>query len=277
MSERRVPPVLDSAFVADALGVALKGALADAGRAVWVVGLSGGLDSATAATLAVRACGSDAVRALFLPGPATPRESAEHAEAVAADLEIPLETVPLGPLVDAAPLPADAVRRRGNFSTRLRSAILYDRAAALDALVLGTGNRSEIALGYTTRWGDMAADLWLLGDLYKTQVADLADALGISGPILAREPSAELWAGQTDEGELGFSYGDADRVLYYYLDERRRPESIVESGIPAGTVDAVLARVRSQAFKRRLPPVPKLGVRTIGHDFLHPRAWRGPA
>lgn len=273
----RVPPRLDSAFVADALGVALRGALADAARERWVVGLSGGLDSATAATLAARACGPAAVQGVFLPGPATSAESAERAARLAEGLGIGFETVPIGPLLDAAPVPADAARRRGNLATRLRTGILYDRAAATEALVLGTSNKSELALGYATRWGDMAADLWVLGDLYKTQVVDLAGTLGVPGDIVERAPSAELWEGQTDEAELGFSYGAADAVLYYYLDERRRPVAIVERGIPASTVEAVLARVRSQAFKRRLPPVPKLGERTIGHDFLHPRAWRGPA
>jgi NAD+ synthase len=123
----------------------------------------------------------------------------------------------------------------------------------------------------------MAADCWPLGDLYKTQVLDLARAIGLPAGVVERAPSAELWDGQTDEGELGFSYGQADLVLYGYLECRRRPEEIAGPGIDGDTVVRVLDRVRRNAFKRRLPWIPKLTTRTVGHDFLHPRAWRGPA
>lgn len=275
MSERHVPPRIDAEFVADALGIALRGALADAGRRSWVMGLSGGADSALAAALAVRACGPDAVHCLFLPDQAATGDAA--AGEVADHLGIPLERVSIGALLDAAPVPPDHRRRRENLATRLRMAVLYDRAIDRDGLVLGTSDKSELALGYATRWGDMAADLWVLGDLYRSQVVDLARALGLPETVVEGEPSAEPWEGRTDVGELGFSYGAADGILYYYLDERRRPEEIVERGFPAETVEAVLSRVRSEAFKRRLPPVPKLSYRTVGHDFLHPRVWRGPA
>lgn len=277
MSDPRIPPEIDAAFVADALGVALRGALSDAGRRRSVIGLSGGLDSAVAAALAVEACGPDSVRALFLPSRATMPESPRHARAVAERLGIALEEYAIDGLLDAASLPGGPGPRTGNFATRIRMAILYDRATARDALVLGTSNKSELALGYTTRWGDMAADLWVLGDLYKTQVVDLARALDLPDEVVRREPSAELWEGQTDEEEMGFSYGAADSILYYYLDERRRREEIVERGYSARTVDAVLSRVRSGAFKRRLPATPKLSYRTVGHDLLHPRVWRDPA
>ena len=196
---------------------------------------------------------------------------------MAEHLGIALETVPLGPLVEPAPLPSNDLRRIGNFKARLRMAILYDRAAAHDALVLGTGNKSEIALGYTTLWGDMAADCWPLGDVYKTQVLSIARAIGLSADVVDRAPSAELWEGQTDEEELGFTYRVADRVLYYYLEGRRRPDEIVDAEVDAALVDRVLTRVREQSFKRHLPRIPKLSTRTIGHDFHHPRAWRGPA
>ncbi len=278
MSAGRVPPELDSELVADALGVALQGALADADRDGWVIGLSGGLDSAVAAALAARACGPAVVDALFLPDRATGRAGAEAARTVADHLGISLEVIDIDGLLDAAPLPDEIdPRRRGNFATRLRMTIVYDRAAGRRGLVLGTSNKSELALGYTTRWGDMAADLWVLGDLYKSQVRDLARWLGLPDVVLRREPSAELWTGQTDEQELGFSYGAADAILYNYIDERRRADEIVERGFPAATVDAVLSRVRSEAFKRRLPATPKLSYRTVGHDFLHPRVWRDPA
>ncbi len=276
-SANGVPPALDPEFTVRVLALALSQTLDDAGRSGFVVGLSGGVDSALAAAIAVRAVGPAAVHGLFLPGPSTPAASAKNAAAVAEHLGIALETVPLAPLLQDAPFPQEDHRRRGNFKARLRMAILYDRAAARGALVLGTSNKSEIALGYTTLWGDMAADCWPLGDLYKTQVLALARAIGLSADVVDRAPSAELWAGQTDEEELGFEYRDADRVLYYYLEGRRRPEEIADSEADAALVERVLTRVREQAFKRHLPRIPKLSTRTIGLDFHHPRAWRGPA
>lgn len=275
----RIPPALDGAFTRRVLASALAATLEASGRSGWVVGLSGGIDSALAATLAVDASGADRVRALFLPGPATSAASRDAARATAERLGLELETVPLGPALEAAPVPADDAVRRGNFVTRLRMAVLYDRAAAREALVVGTSNKTEIVLGYTTLWGDMAADVWPLGDLYKTQVLDLARSAGISAEVVERPPTAELWEGQTDEEELGFSYDAADRVLYTYLESRRRPDEIPDllGDVPGRTVERVLARVRAGAFKRRLPHAPKLSVRTVGLDFIHPRAWGGPA
>jgi NAD+ synthase len=270
-------PALDADLVVRALALALSQTLDDAGRSGFVVGLSGGVDSALAAAIAARAAGPGAVHAFYLPARHSPPESAEIARGVAEHLGIGLETVPIGPLVESAPLAAPDTRGRGNYAARIRMALLYDRAAALDALVLGTSNKSEIALGYTTLWGDMAADCWPLGDLYKTQILDVARAIGLPSDVVERAPSAELWDGQTDEGELGFSYVAADLVLYAYLEGRRRPEEIAGPGIDPGTVELVLDRVRRNAFKRRLPWIPKLTTRTLGHDFLHPRAWRGPA
>ena len=270
-------PRLDADLVVRALALALSQTLDDAGRSGFVVGLSGGVDSALAAAIAARAVGPGAVHAFHLPADATPSESGEVARLVAEHLGIALETISVTPLVEAAPLASPDPRGLGNFVSRVRMAVLYDRAAAFDALVLGTGNKSEIALGYTTLWGDMAADCWPLGDLYKTQVLDVARSIGLPAEVVEREPSAELWDGQTDEGELGFSYGQADLALYTYLEGRQRPDEIAGRGIDAVTVERVLDRVRRNAFKRRLPWIPKLTSRTVGHDFLHPRAWRGPA
>ncbi|HYO46958.1 MAG TPA: NAD+ synthase [Gemmatimonadota bacterium] len=270
-------PRLDADLVVRALAIALSQTLDDAGRSGFVMGLSGGVDSALAAAIALRAAGPGAVHAFHLPAGTAITDSAEIAREMADHLGIDLKTIPVGPLVDGAPLATSEARGRGNFTSRIRMALLYDRAAALDALVLGTSNKSEIALGYTTLWGDMAADCWPLGDLYKTQVLDVARSIGLPAAVVERTPSAELWDGQTDEGELGFSYSQADLVLYAYLEGRRRPEEIAGSGIDADVVERVLDRVQRNAFKRRLPWIPKLTTRTVGHDFLHPRAWRGPA
>ncbi|HJU86940.1 MAG TPA: NAD(+) synthase, partial [Gemmatimonadota bacterium] len=150
------------------------------------MGLSGGVDSALAAAIAVRASGPASVHAFHLPAADAARDSARIAREVADHLGIELEVVPVGALLDAAPLAAPEAGRRGNFAARMRMAILYDRAAALDALVLGTSNKSEIALGYTTLWGDMAADCWPLGDLYKTQVLAIARAIGLSADVVDR-------------------------------------------------------------------------------------------
>ena len=270
------PPALDADFTVRALALSLSQVLDDAGRSGFVVGLSGGVDSALAAAVAVRAVGPGAVHGFFLPSGTTSNVSAANARSVAEHLGIALETVTITDALEGVGVPPEP-RRRGNLAARLRMAILYDRAAAHDALVLGTGNKSEIALGYTTLWGDMAADCWPLGDLYKTQVLEIARAIGLSADVVDRAPSAELWEGQTDEEELGFTYRVADHVLYYYLEGRRRPEEIEDETADAATVERVLSRVREQAFKRHLPRIPKLTTRTIGHDFHHPRAWRGPA
>lgn len=277
MSANGIPPALDPEFTVRALALSLSQTLDDAGRSGFVVGLSGGVDSALAAAIAVRAVGPAAIHAYFLPAPSTTDASARAARAVAGHLGIALETVSLEPLLTPLPLPPGEVRRRGNFVARLRMAILYDRAADRDALVLGTSNKSEIALGYTTLWGDMAADCWPLGDLYKTQVLAMARAVDLPAEVIERPSSAELWEDQTDEDELGFTYRVADRVLYYVLEGRRRPEEIPGGDASAGEIERVLARLRGQAFKRRLPWIVKLSTRTIGHDFHHPRAWRGPA
>ena len=277
MTDPRIPPTLDSAFVIEALGVALAGALADADRESWVVGLSGRLDDAVGAALAAETCGPGAVHGIHLPDSASSTDEADAVHAIADRLEISLETVTLDALLDAAPVPLDDRRRRNDFADRLRAAILHDRATTRRGLVLGTRSKSALAIEPPPRRGDAVADLWVLGDLYETQVGDLAEALGIPTPATDRTASVQPRADRADAGEPTISYGAADAILYYYLDERRRPDEIVERGHSRRTVEAVLSRVRSGAFERRLPPTPKLSYRTVGHDFLHPRVWRDPA
>lgn len=156
-------------------------------------------------------------------------------------------------------------------AARARMIALYDLSEAERALVLGTGNKTEILLGYTTLWGDMAAALQPLGDLYKCEVRALARHLGVPEPLLAKPPSADLWEGQTDEGEMGFTYDDADLVLYRWVDLRLRPEDLIASGVPEPLFKAIRRRVLASSFKRKMPLVLKVSSRTVSMEFRLPR------
>ena len=156
---------------------------------------------------------------------------------------------------------------------RARMIVLYDRSEAFKGLVVGTGNKTEILLGYSTLWGDSASALNPIGDLYKTQVRQLSRALGIPTVIVDKPPSADLWAGQTDEDELGFTYEDADKLLYLLIDQRYNPQECVEAGFEQSFVEKVVRRIRTTQFKRMLPPIAKVSNRTVGYDFLYLRDW----
>ncbi len=240
-----------------------------------VVGLSGGLDSAVVCYLTAEALGPDHVLAVRMPYTTSSPESLEHAQLVIEATGVQSITIPIADLVD--PLferfpDADRVRR-GNAMARARMIVLYDQSAATRGLVIGTGNKTEILLGYTTQFGDAACAINPLGDLYKTQVRQLARALGVPQEILAKPPSAELWLGQTDEGELGFTYEEVDRLLLLLVDGRYTPQACVEAGFDRAFVDAVLERIRRSQYKRAMPPIAKLSNRTVGYDFLYPRDW----
>jgi NAD+ synthase len=163
--------------------------------------------------------------------------------------------------------------RRGNAMARMRMIILYDQSEAFQGLVVGTGNKTEILLGYTTLYGDSACALNPVGDLYKTQVRQLARTLGVPDVIINKPPTADLWKDQTDEGELGFTYADVDQLLYLLVDQRYSPDECIEAGFSTDFVSKVVERVRRNQFKRVLPPIAKLSNRTIGYDFLYLRDW----
>jgi NAD+ synthase len=163
--------------------------------------------------------------------------------------------------------------RKGNIMARSRMIVLYDQSEAFKALPMGTSNKTEILLGYTTMWGDMASAINPIGDLYKTQVRQLARALDLPSVIIDKAPSADLWAGQTDEGELGFTYEQVDKLLYLLVDQRYSAQECVEEGFDETFVGAVMNRVRRNQFKRMMPPIAKLSNRTIGYDFLYLRDW----
>ncbi len=240
-----------------------------------VVGLSGGIDSAVSCYLAVEALGPQNVLAVRMPYKSSTTDSLDHAQIVIETLGIPSITIPITKMVD--PLfklfPEASSMRRGNIMARVRMIILYDQSEAFHGLVIGTGNKTEILLGYTTLFGDSANALNPIGDLYKTQLRQLARALGVPEVIIRKAPTADLWQGQTDEGELGFTYEEVDKLLYLLVDERYSPQDCVEAGFAENFVRTVTERIRRNHFKRILPPIAKLSNRTIGYDFLYLRDW----
>jgi len=241
-----------------------------------VIGLSGGIDSSLAATLAVRALGKAEVLGVLMPYGGGERGTAiEDATLVAGGLGMRTELVDIAPLVDAyfAREPQPTPLRRGNFMARQRMAILFDRSMRDRALVVGTSNKTELLLGYGTLFGDLASALNPLGDLYKTQVRSVARFLALPERILVKPPSAELWPGQTDEDELGFSYEQVDQALYLLVDRRLTRPEIAEYGLDPEFVDRVAERIRGSQFKRRLPLIAKVSARTIGLDFHYARDW----
>jgi NAD+ synthase len=231
--------------------------VAQAGADGVVVGLSGGVDSAVAAALAVRGLGPQRVRGIFLPYRSSHPSSLIDAQAVAETLGVATELVEITPLVDAwSGLQPDADhRRRGNVMARARMLLLYDLSQRDGRLVLGTGNRSEWLLGYTTLHGDSACAFNPLGGLYKTEVRLLAAHLGLPEGVRSKPPSADLWHGQTDEDELGFTYAEADRLLHHLVDERLGERQLAALGFAPELVDRVRARLRAMAFKRLPAPV----------------------
>jgi len=239
-----------------------------------VVGVSGGVDSAVVAALAAEALGPENVLGLFTPYRTTSERSKSDAQDVARAFGIRLEEVPITTQVDGyfAGLPAVDKVRMGNKMARERKSIEYDRSWP-DGLVLGTSNKTELLLGYGTQFGDLACALDPVGDLYKTQLRELAAHVGVPRGVIEKPPSADLWEGQTDEGELGFSYEQADILLYHLVDRRVRPGDLVAAGFDPALIAAIRERIRRNHFKRVMPLIAKLSLRTVGHDFLYPRDW----
>lgn len=240
-----------------------------------VVALSGGVDSAVSCYLAADALGPQNVLAVRMPYKASTRDSLEHAQLVIDALGVHSITIPITDIVDPyfERFPDANQIRRGNIMARARMIILYDQSEAFDGLVVGTGNKTEILLGYSTLYGDSACALNPLGDLYKTQLRQLAWSMGVPEPIIQKPPSADLWVGQTDESELGFTYEEVDKLLYLLVDQRYTSSECVDAGFTADFVVKVVERIRRNQFKRVLPPIAKLTNRTVGYDFLYLRDW----
>jgi NAD+ synthase len=234
-----------------------------------VIGLSGGIDSALACYLVAQAIGAHNVYAVRLPYRTSSADSLDHA------LGIHSETVEISDMVDPliARTPDITPLRKGNLMARARMIVLYDRSAAHKALVVGTSNKTELLLGYGTLFGDMASAVNPIGDLYKTQVRELSQAIGVPQPIVDKPPSADLWIGQTDEEEMGLTYAEVDQLLFMLVDERYAPEEAIEAGFDRVYVERVWKLIRTMQFKRRGPLIAKLSKRTMGIDFLYLRDW----
>lgn len=240
-----------------------------------VLGLSGGIDSSLSAALAVGALGAENVIGVMMPYRSSNPDSLGDATLLAGKLGIDCRTVEITPMTDPyfETCPEISILRRGNVMARQRMIVLYDVSAEIGALVLGTSNKTEYLLGYCTLWGDSACALNPLGDLYKTQVWELARHLELPEQIVSKKPSADLWTGQTDEEELGFTYEQADEALELLIDRRMKPEQLVARGFDGDFVNRIMRMVRQTQYKRHLPLIAKLSNRTINRDFRFPRDW----
>lgn len=274
---REIPPelALDARVTTDHLIDFLRRETRRSGFKRLVLGLSGGIDSAVSAALAARAVGGRNVLGALLPYRTSSPASLRDARRVARLLGIETEKVDITPMVDAYFRRAKSAnrRRRGNRMARERMAILYDLSERDGRLVVGTSNKTELLLGYGTIFGDMASALNPIGDLYKTQVRQLGLHLGLPGELVWKVPTADLWAGQSDEGELGYPYVDIDRLLVRLVELRERPEEIAAAGFPRRMVTSIAARVARSQFKRRPPVLAKLTRRAVNIDFRYPRDW----
>ena len=240
-----------------------------------VLGLSGGVDSSLVATLAAEALGAANVMGLIMPYKTSDPKSKSDALQVAAQLTIQHLAIDISPQIDAyfERFPEADQKRRGNKMARERMSILYDQSWAWRALVIGTSNKTELLLGYGTIYGDMASAINPVGDLYKTQIWQLADAIGVPTAIVQKAPSADLWAGQSDETELGFQYRMIDQLLYYLVEQRYSVEELKRLGFDEPFIEDIVRRIRENQYKRRLPVIAKLSSRTIDRDFRYPRDW----
>ena len=264
MQKKELSLIIDTDMVRKTLVDFIRNELNHAGFSRAVVGVSGGVDSALTCFLSAEALGPENVLAIFMPYETTSTGSRGHAglviEATGARDQTVDITAMATPVFDRVP-EADKIRR-GNVMARIRMIVLYDQSAAFNGLVIGTGNKTESLLGYTTLYGDSACAINPLGDLYKTQILQLARAVGVPVPIVNKPPSADLWDGQTDEDELGFTYDEVDRLLLLLIDQGYTPQACVDVGFDEKFILTVVERMRRNQFKSIQPPIAKLGNRT---------------
>jgi NAD+ synthase len=242
-----------------------------------VVGLSGGADSTVAAYLAHKALGSKNLLGVLMPYKASSPDSIRDALTIAKTLNIKSKIINISGAVDSLiendlDIEGNKVRK-GNVIARMRMICLYDQSNEHKALVIGTSNKTEILLGYSTLHGDFASAINPLGDLYKTQVWQLAKLLKCPPSIIKKKPSADLWVGQTDEGELGFTYEEVDELLYWMVDQRLSNEELIAYGFKPAFIKKVQWIIKHNQFKRLPPIIAKLSNRTINIDFRYNRDW----
>ena len=237
-----------------------------------VIGLSGGLDSAVVAVLANRVFGNDLL-CVKMPSHYSSQSSLNDADELCRDFSLNSETASIEPMLRAYEEmnPNLDNLRKGNFSSRMRMSTLFDISARENALVLGTSNKSELMLGYGTIYGDLASAVNPIGDLYKSEVFELAEHLNVSKSVIEKPPSADLWDGQSDEADLGYTYAELDKAMKLYVEDRLTREQIVKRGVDAKMLDMIIHRIFRNHFKRKMPVIAKLTSRTINHDFNYPR------
>jgi NAD+ synthase len=266
---------VNPALVAKILANFIREELSKFGFKKGILGLSGGVDSSVCAYLAVKALGRKNVLALIMPYRESPKQDEKDAREVAGLLRIRSKVIDISPMVDAyfARFPISQRLLMGNKMARERMSILYDFSAREKSLILGTSNKTEILIGYGTIHGDMASAINPLGDLYKTQIRELGKHLGVPERIVRKVPTAGLWPGQTDEGEIGLTYNELDAILYRLVDLRMSRRDVIASGFEEAKVERIISLIKASEFKRKLPPIAKLSTRTVGHDFLYPYDW----
>ncbi len=268
---------IDTAVARRVIAQFIRGQLRQAGFERLVLGLSGGIDSALVAYLSAEAIGAERLLCVLMPYRTSSEASLVDARSVVDALGCASEVVEISPMVDAyfASEPDATPLRRGNFMARQRMAVLYDRSVTWGGLVVGTGNKTESLIGYTTLFGDSACAFNPIGDLYKSQVRQVSLDIGVPEAIIRKAPSADLWPGQTDEAEAGFSYPALDRLLFWRIDKRRSVDEVVALGFDRALVERIDRLVAGAEFKRQVPPIAKLGPRTAGVDYLYPRRRPG--
>ena len=231
-----------------------------AGFSKAVLGLSGGIDSALVAYLLRDALGKENVLAIMMPYKSSNPDSLNHAKLVIEDLGINSKTIEITDMIDAYFKNEEEATslRMGNKMARERMSILFDYSSKENALVVGTSNKTEIYLGYSTQFGDSACALNPIGDLYKTNIWDLSRYLKIPNELIEKKPSADLWEGQTDEQEMGLTYKEADQVLYRMLEENKTVEEVLAEGFNKDLVDNIVRRMNRSEYKRRMPLIAKI-------------------
>lgn len=240
-----------------------------------VLGLSGGIDSALVAFLAVKAFGAENVLGIMMPYKTSSKESIEHAKLVVEKTGMKSKLVEITPMVDEYFKMEEDISnlRKGNVMARTRMMVLFDYSAKENALVLGTSNKTELLLGYSTQFGDSASALNPIGDLYKTQVWELSRYMGVPSELIDKKPSADLWEGQTDEDDLGYSYKIADEILYQLVEERKKIDDFCYEKYPKEIVEKIFKRMKLMQYKRMMPVIAKITGRTVGNNFNYPRDW----